>query len=172
MPNQTEAINEGKYIKQQDSIIIKDNKSSNDISDSIDNNDWIHSNTLGGKAKAFWWKVDREGSLIIKRKFKSDSITQKKISKMELEQINNYMKQKDWVDLANSVDKLSNGTEKEGLGKFLYNDLGWKVIDAQLASHIGVIFTFIDCWEYNRRKRGIQFKLKRFDWEHLLEDYI
>lgn len=103
--------------------------------------------------------------------FKNNSITVRVITKEELEKINNFMNAREWFDLANSVDKLAKGTEKEGLGKFLYNYLAWDASGAQLAGHIGVIFTLSDIWEFNNQKRGMKFRKKSANWEKQLKTY-
>ncbi len=65
-----------------------------------------------------------------------------------------------WVPLANNVQKLTDRTEKEGIGKFMYEKFGWPVIDCQLAGHLGVIFFLAKAWHYNGKERGIEFMRK------------
>ena len=75
----------------------------------------------------------------------------------------------DWVCLANDVQKLKNGTEKEGLGKFVFSKLGWSTTKAQLSSHIGAIFSDSGVWAYNGKKRGIKFKKNNNKWKEGIE---
>lgn len=157
----------GKHIKE----VMKINAGKDGISESVNKNneqttfvpnyydEWLHSTTLGGKAKSFWWKLDKSSTLHIKRNF-NDSKNEiiKIISQEELEKINNFMITGEWIDLANNVEKLNMGTEKSGIGKFLYESLSWSVTDAQLASQLGVVFLLAGCWIHNGMKRGIKFQ--------------
>ncbi|ACB84389.1 HNH endonuclease [Natranaerobius thermophilus] len=130
---------------------------------------WVLMSTLGSKKKTFWWKLKDDFTLCIYREFKNDIKANKEISVQELESLINYVKKQDWVDLANNVQKISEGMEKEGLGKFLYEKLNWQIAEAQLASHLGSIFTQAGIWEYNGQVRGIKFKHKTDDWKNKLQ---
>ena len=55
----------------------------------------------------------------------------------------------EWWPLANNVEKLANGTEKHGLGRFLYEQLGRDTAGAQLAGQLGVILTSAGVWDYH-----------------------
>jgi len=74
------------------------------------------------------------------------------------------MQDTEWKDLANNAPKLCVGTEKEGIGKFLYR-LRPDVPYAQLSSHLGAIFYFSEVWEWNEQKRGMKFLLLSEDWQ-------
>ena len=135
---------------------------------------WADEDTLGGKAKTFQWKIDEDCTVSIKRVFHLESGTKeniKTVSSDELEKINAFVSSENWCHLANNVDKLRHGTEKEGIGKFLYDELGWNETDCQLASHLGPIFFMSGVWDYNGRKRGIMFKRMSMDWCRLIKRY-
>lgn len=170
----------GKHLKQFNKTInktidVKENpvKSVKDIFNKADIDvDWIFSTTFGGKAKSFWWRVDENLNILVMRKFNGLKYKNfKLIRKEELQKIDNYMNGKEWVDLANNIEKIGNGTEKDGLGKYLFQSLGWKAGDAQLASHLGVIFTLSGAWSFNGSKKGIQFKKNNSPWQELLREY-
>jgi hypothetical protein len=160
----------GKYLNQ---VHKKVPESSNFKSENIKyaaqeniNDDWVHSITLGGKAKSFWWKINADSSISISRKFNTkngEMMIKDNITKEELQKIHEYMKS-DWICLANNVQKLKNGTEKEGLGKFVFSKLGWSTTKAQLSSHIGAIFSDSGVWHYNGKKVGIKFKRGIIKW--------
>jgi len=76
-----------------------------------------------------------------------------------------------WVPLANNVEKLKNREEKQGVGWFLYEHLGWSIMDSQLASHLGVILTLTGAWAYNGKKIGIEFRRLGNDWRSCVRDY-
>lgn len=131
----------------------------------LDGQKWVHSKTFGGKQKSFWWRVDDDSTIYIRRVFKGNKQRKDRISAEELGQLNRWMSDSNWVPLANNIEKLRLGTEQEGVGWFLCRRLGWKAsAEWQLASQVGVIFTLSDVWEYNGRKRGICFKRQSNIW--------
>jgi hypothetical protein len=166
----------GKYLKQ-----IKKMSDKNDYEHSVRKYDakesmsdeWVHSVTLGGKAKSFWWKMNPDSSISISRKFNAKnrrlSVTDI-ISEEELRKIFEYVGS-NWVCLANNVERLGNETEKEGLGKFVFSELSWTQTKAQLSSHIGAIFQASAIWEHNGKKIGIEFRRKNSNWMERLQGY-
>lgn len=166
----------GKHLKQFNVAIGRKENSINSVKDNLNkfvtDADWIYATTFGGKTKSFWWRLDGNFNILIIRQFKGfGDVASRLISKTDLEKIDNFMESKEWVDLANNIEKINNGSEKDGLGKYLFESLGWKVGDAQLASHLGVIFTLSGVWSFNGRKRGIQFKKNNSQWQELLKQY-
>jgi len=124
---------------------------------------WVHDCTFGGKAKDFWWRVEENGDITIRRVFATrgqrDDVRVRTVTREELGRLLDAMSDGEWWPLANSVEKLTNGTEQHGLGKFLYEQLGWTCTEAQLAGHLGVILTSAGVWEWNDRKRDMKFRL-------------
>jgi hypothetical protein len=123
---------------------------------------FVQGSTLGGKAKPFRWKVDEVGDLLIERKFDLKSspeptVHYTKFSVEEIQAIAIYVEQNGWTDLANNISKLGNGTEKEGIGKFLYNDLNCDITKCQASSQLSAIFTHAGIWEHNGKSRSMQF---------------
>lgn len=135
--------------------------------------EWVHSQTFGGKAKSFWWKIDDGCNIHIMRAFSgaNGTINTKFINPAEIERLNSYMAPNEWVPLANNVEKLKNREEKKGIGRFLYEHMGWSIMDSQLASHLGVILTLSGAWEYNGKKIGIEFRRLSKDWRNCVRDY-
>ena len=128
---------------------------------------WLHDRTFGGKAKDFWWRAGDDGSITIRRVFETrgpgTDVRVRAITRRELDQLLAAMADGRWWPLADNVEKLTNGTEKDGLGKFLCERFGWTPTDAQLAGHLGVILSGAGIWDYNGRKRGIEFRLADSD---------
>ncbi|GAB3709822.1 hypothetical protein GCM10027592_46350 [Spirosoma flavus] len=131
--------------------------------------EWCQDNTLGGKSKEFLWKLEPDHSLSIQRDFKGDNF--KKISFDNLQAIQDFVQQNGWTVLANSVSKLPDKKEKEGLGKFLYENLKWSNTNAQLASQLAALFVNAGIWASNGRRRGIQVKNQSNSWYTELEAY-
>jgi len=165
----------GKALKNKYSFKSKTKMHSQDnMSLSFKNfpdNSWIQSHTLSDKAKPFNWKMNGQGNLEIKRWFQNGQLHHMQIQKAALDQIERYMQGKDWVDLANNVESLHHGTEKEGLGKFLYEELKWNVLEAQLASHLSALFVEIGAWNTNGLKRNIKLNQMLIDLHSLLIEF-
>ena len=75
--------------------------------------------------------------------------------------------------LANNVEKLASGYEKDGIGRYLYRSEGFSETDAQLASHLATLFYRANIWEYNGKLKGQAFRWrsKRDEWCRLLKAY-
>jgi hypothetical protein len=126
---------------------------------------WSRSHTLGVKQKAFSWRIDGNGNIFIKRKFRRARFPRiDKISYSHLDRLCKFMQDMEWKDLANSASKLYKGIEKEGIGKFLYR-LRPEVPYAQLSSHLGAIFYHSEVWKWNEQKRGMKFLLLSGNWQ-------
>lgn len=132
---------------------------------------WSRSHTLGTKQKAFSWRMDSRGNIFIKRKFRRGRFPRiDKISCSHLDRLCEFMQDMKWKDLANDASKLYMGTEKDGIGKFLYR-LRPEVPYAQLSSHLGAIFYISEVWEWNEQKRGMKFLLLPGDWQKKTMQY-
>jgi hypothetical protein len=135
----------------------------------LDVQEWVHSKTFGGKQKSFWWRVDDDSIIYIRRVFKGNKQRTDRISAEELGQLNRWVSDSNWVPLANNIEKLRLGTEQEGVGWFLCNVLRWQSsAEWQLSSQLGVIFTLSGVWEYNGRRRGICFRKTSEEWRDLV----
>lgn len=163
----------GKYLKipkEKEKIQKNIIKGATSIFESDDSsNELCLSFTLGGKQKSFWWKLDINGSLTITRQFKT-KLSSTTFSKSEIDAIQKYMGNQE-VPLANNVQKLSNGTEQNGLGRFIYDDLDKNTTEAQLASHISAIFVASGIWKWNGARRNMRFAKEEDGWRDLLYSY-
>lgn len=130
---------------------------------------WLLLTTLGGKNKPFKWRIDEECNIHIIRKFTNSS--KEKISFDDLNKLDEYMNDGGWKDLANNIEKLANGTEKSGIGKFLYDELGYDATKSQLSSHLGAIFYYSKVWEFNGKMRGMKFRRLSNRWSELVKEY-
>jgi hypothetical protein len=132
---------------------------------------WSLSYTLGAKEKVFFWRIDSRGNIFIKRKFKKTLFPRiDKISRNHLERLHEYMQDREWKCLANDAAKLYVGTEKDGIGKFLYR-LRPEVTYAQLSSQLAAIFYHSEVWKWNEKKRGMKFLLFSDDWQEKAMQY-
>lgn len=129
---------------------------------------WNELNTLGGRAKHFNWRITPDNSIEIRR---INSIEIEKIEEKVVNSLNSFFVDKDWFALANSVSKVHDGTEKVGVGWYLYNYHGFSETKQQLASHLSAIFVNSGIWDYNQKKRDIRFKILDLEWQSILKDY-
>ncbi|HIH74023.1 MAG TPA: hypothetical protein HA306_01630 [Methanosarcina sp.] len=131
---------------------------------------WSLSHTLG-KQKAFFWRIDSRGNIFIKRKFRKTLFPRiDKLSCSHLDRLHESMQNMGWQDLANNAAKLYVGTEKEGVGKFLYR-LRPEVPYAQLSSQLAAIFYYSGVWDWNRQKKGMKFMLLAGEWQENIAQY-
>ncbi|MDM7918880.1 MAG: hypothetical protein QUS12_06915 [Methanosarcina sp.] len=132
---------------------------------------WSLSHTLGTKEKAFFWRIDSRGNIFIKRKFRNSLFPRiDKVSCSHLDRLHEFMQDMEWKDLANNAAKLYMGTEKDGIGKFLYS-LRQEVPYAQLSSQLAAIFYRSEVWEWNEQKRGMKFLLFSGSWQEKTMQY-
>lgn len=127
--------------------------------------------TTLGHGGLFNWLIDAEGSVEIRRRFVGGQVTVNLYRSEELDQLNVFVAGKEWAALANNVEKLHHGTEKEGLGQFLKDALGMSVAAAQGASQLAALFVRAGVWEDNGRKRGMAFRCLTTHWRAALELY-
>jgi hypothetical protein len=134
---------------------------------------FVKEHTLGGKAKEFLWRMEPGGAISIRRKFKNlgGKFVEQTISAAELKRLDEYMDDGNWKPLANDVAKLRRREEKDGIGRFFYEELGLDESGAQLASHVGAIFSSSGAWLHNGKKRGMEFKRNTGDWAGAVKDY-
>lgn len=132
---------------------------------------WSRSCTLGIKQKAFSWRIDGSGNLFIKRRFRRARFPRiDKVSCSHLDKLGRFMEDMEWKDLANDAAKLYMGTEKNGIGKFMYR-LRPEVPYAQLSSQLATIFYYSEVWKWNERKMGMKFLLLSGNWQEKTTQY-
>lgn len=125
--------------------------------------EWISGNTLGSKKKEFKWIYNKEEGLTIIRQFKNGR-AKTNFSNADIDKIINYIKEKGRVPLANNVEMLVNGTEKDGIGRFIHKNISESTRDAQAASHLVSIFCNLGVLGYNGAVRGMEFWIMNENW--------
>jgi len=134
-------------------------------------NQWISELTFG-REKSFFWTINKDNSIVIRRFFKNNPKPIETLFKKEqLDRLNNYVSGDSYTNLANNVEKLAGGVEKEGIGKFLFEKFHWSTTDCQVSGHIAVIFSNSGVWQYNQNKRFMGFKKLENDWVTLVNKY-
>lgn len=132
---------------------------------------WNRLTTLGGRANPFCWMFDLEqDSILIDRRPGVPNIDVFSTAEIfsllhRLYDVFGY----DWFPLANDVARLSNRTERDGLGSFISYVKCNKIINplpaqlvtqAQAASQLGPILMRYGIFEWNGRRNGIHFRLQ------------
>ena len=123
--------------------------------------------TLGGRKKDFKYQIDSDGSISIWREFqnKKDFFSKEELKYIfeELEKLGNPF------FLGNSVSKLKDGKEKEGIGKIVYDyELNQKsTTKAQATSQLVAIFKELGILTTNGKMKSIEFTLHSNFQEYL-----
>jgi len=124
--------------------------------------DFVIATTLGGRAADFWWRADELGNLAIRRTARTGQSHAAKgrfVSREELEALLAWMADREWVRLECLPARLRDGTAKEGMGRFLVEELGWPAFEATFASHIAAVLTAAEILTWNTKRRGMAFRL-------------
>ena len=66
---------------------------------------------------------------------------------------------KDWFPLANNVELMGRGKEKDGLGIAILNLSPDDITHAQGSSYLGVVLEEVGIFEWNGAKKGIQWRI-------------
>ena len=114
--------------------------------------------THGGRSRDFDWKV-RDKILVIE----SESGMHHEYSLREILSIIRVLRLafgKRWIPLANNVEKMYSGTEKEGLGTTIYALKPGDTMHAQGASYLGVVLERAKIFEWNGKKKGIAWRFR------------
>ena len=123
--------------------------------------------TLGAKGKSFKWIFDSRNGITIRRQFSiGDRVDI--FSRNEIEQIIQFTINNGNIPLANNVEKIYKGTEKIGLGSFIYNQFTKDISKAQAASQLATILVKTGIYDYNGLMRNMEFWIKNSDWQFLL----
>jgi len=115
------------------------------------------STTHGGRYKIFKWGLDGDKIYI-----KNEDGREHTYSLLETYEIINWLKNKfgkDWFPLANNVELMGRGEEKDGLGIAILNLSPNDITHAQGASYLGVVLEEIGIFEWNGAKKGIKWRI-------------
>ena len=121
--------------------------------------------TRGGpsRQKAFDWDYDPDvgesGAVVIRTKTRTDLCPLP-----ELVEILHSLFERfgyTFFPLANNVAKMPKGTERNGLGMTIFNQPKSSATHAQAASYLGVVFEDLGLAKWNKKHRGIQWRLVR-----------
>ena len=120
-----------------------------------------------GKNKSFIWEYNSETGITIIRHFKNGE-RKDPFSNEVIGKIINYVKKSGKVRLSNNVEKLSNGTEVEGLGKFVFDKIKKDTSYAQAMSQFAAIMVKLGIFEYNGERKSMEFWVINEKWQKVL----
>ncbi len=129
------------------------------------------STTHGRQHIPFCWDFDGENIVIKNDRGLSHRYSINEILKIMHKLRGNF--QDNWIPLANNVEKMFNGTEREGLGSTIYS-LTHNLSHAQGASYLGVILEEIGILKWNGQSKNIEWCIvvdKEID-KSSLKDFI
>lgn len=113
----------------------------------------------GGRAKGFDWSFNDDCIRI-----SNENERQEEYSFAEVFAVLDWLKHKfaaDWFPLANSVKKLGQDDEVDGLGVAILCQQPGKISHAQGASNLGVVLEHLGLLEWNKRQKGIEWRIIR-----------
>lgn len=117
---------------------------------------------LGSINKSFVWEYKND-ILTIQNSLKARN-TKMTFTREELKKIIDYIGDEGPAYVADDLGKIVSGREKEGVGKFIYEEVDRDLTRFQYASHLIAIFLEVDIVEYYGHKRDLTFQLKRPDY--------
>lgn len=126
------------------------------------------SETQGGinKRKGFEWSyLAEEKKIVIKKQ--GDKSRQHQYSVREIESILSRLESffgNGFFPLANNVEKLGNGTERQGLGTAILEQRPGDTYHAQGSSYLGVVMEECGYFEWNGKHVGIHWRLIDHDF--------
>lgn len=127
-------------------------------------------NTMGGKEKPFKWIYENRTLKINKES--AGKIVTVEYSYYEVLSVLIYLDKFGPLPLANSVSKLYNGVEKQGIGTFVYNNSEQDMVKAQSVSQLMPVLHELGLVEHNNKKRGILFNICNQAYIYNLNEYI
>ena len=130
----------------------------------------IHSGTTLVHGNSFQWSFDTIKGLVISREFKN-SHREDQFSVLEIEKLLQFTFSKGEVLLGNSVSKMNDGTEIDGLGAFVYDNIKADNTFAQSVSQFAAIMVDAEIFSSRKESRWMKCKLKNIDWQTRLLNY-
>ena len=70
----------------------------------------------------------------------------------------------EFFPLANNVEKLGNGTERQGLGTTILKQKPGDITHAQGSSYLGVVLEEAGYLEWNGKRKGICWRITKMDF--------
>ncbi len=121
------------------------------------------------KPNEFLWYYDGQ-KLTIERVFKNkEEISE--FNNDEIDMIVQYIKNNGEVDLSNNVSKVKDGSEKPGIGKFIYENIRMDTTFQQSSSQLVSIMYDIGVLDYNNKKRNMKFWIKDSNWKEKINSF-
>lgn len=120
--------------------------------------------------KPFLWDYDGE-KIFISKKDKNQNEYTFNFTNIQIDGLLLYIKNKGRVPLANSVSKIKDGTEKDGIGTYLYNNIRQDTTFQQTSSQLVSILCNVNVLHYNNKKKGMVFWINDMNWRERLLDF-
>jgi hypothetical protein len=115
------------------------------------------SSTHGGRYKIFKWELLGDRICI-----RNEEGREHTYSLIETYETLKWLKEnfgEGWFPLANNVELMANGKEKNGLGTAILNQVPNDISHAQGASYLGVVLEEVGILGWNGAKKGIQWRI-------------
>ncbi|MBL7223490.1 MAG: hypothetical protein ISS72_06545 [Candidatus Brocadiae bacterium] len=123
---------------------------------------WAEEQTLGGRARTFWWRLEPDGALTLRRIESAPKgprgYHERRIARHELDRLAEFMADSQWHPLAAGAQAIRAGAPPHGIGACLHAQLGWSATATSLASHLATVLVAARLWEWNGQRKGMQFR--------------
>ncbi len=133
------------------------------------------SKTHGGRYKKFGWQLVGDRIYIKNENDRTHSYNLSEIYNI-IQRLNDNFGQ-DWFPLANNVELMGNGQEKDGLGMAILNFSPHDITHAQGSSYLGVVLEEVGVFNWNGAKKGIQWRIDKMPestqrLKQIIKDYL
>lgn len=90
----------------------------------------------------------------------------------EIDGLMEYINKRERVPLGNSVSKVIDGTEKDGIGTYIYSNIAKNTSIVQTASQLVSILYNTNVLYYNNQKKSMEFWINNRNWKEQLLKYM
>ena len=123
---------------------------------------WAHEKTLGGRARDFWWRLDGQGNLTLRRVESARrgprGVAERTVTRAELEALQAHLADAAWHPLSPGAPAAGATARHDPIGAFLHQKLGWSAQATVLAGHLAALFTQAGLWQWDGSRRGMLFR--------------
>ena len=124
-----------------------------------------------GKGNPFHWEYSAQNGIKIIRNFKNiERIDFFSISNIEA--IVNYVIMTGKVRLSNNVERLKDGSELDGLGKYVFDNIEKDTSHAQSMSQFAAIMVHMGVFKYNGAKKAMEFWVINKNWREAFSNLL
>lgn len=124
-----------------------------------------------GKGNPFLWEYSAQNGIKIIRNFKN--IEQIDFFSIDnIDAIVDYVIMTGRVRLSNNVERLKDGSELDGLGKYVFDNIKKDTSHAQSMSQFAAIMVNMGVFKYNGTKKAMEFWVINKNWREAFSNQL